>query len=168
MESDIQWNKGPKLYLKHQEQSQDCFTLGLLLFFDNYSPNSALTIQSSALAILTIRQQNICAVLPPLQATQEGNLARSHPCGSQALRQSHSGGNLARPHPCGLQALRQPGETSVCCHCHWGDWIFFHLTNKEDFSFLSCLFCLLLFCVSVPFSFPLHSPASFKKTSFGV
>ena len=50
------------------------------------------------------------AVLPHLRATQEGN--------------------LARPHSHGPQAVRKPEGLAMHCHLHRGDWSF-HLTNEK-------------------------------------
>ena len=50
------------------------------------------------------------AVLPPLRATQKGN--------------------LARPHSRSPQAVRQPGGPAMHCHLHRGDWSFL-LTNEK-------------------------------------
>ena len=49
------------------------------------------------------------AVLPPLRATQKGNLASRHCCSPQAL---------------------MPGVPTMYCHLHRGDWSF-HLTNEK-------------------------------------
>ena len=50
------------------------------------------------------------AVLPHLQATQKGN--------------------LARPHSRSPQAVRKPEGPAMHCHLHRGDWNF-HLTNEK-------------------------------------
>ena len=51
------------------------------------------------------------AVLPPLRAAPERN--------------------LARPHPRGLQAQRQSGGPTTYCHLHRRDWSF-HMTNENN------------------------------------
>ena len=56
-------------------------------------------------------REHLLQSCPPLGVTQEGN--------------------MARPHASGSQALRRPGGLTMRCHLHQGDWSF-HLTNDEE------------------------------------